>query len=180
MHKSSLKRSLILGKDERLSFVKMTEISDGVLLYRASRDGFTTSAFHSKCDGKENTITIIKSNFDHVFGGYTSAKWSSGGHWIADSTAFIFSLRRNGVSNYEKFKIKNVKNSIFAHASHGPVFGSGHDIHIKDKSNINIGSYSKLGNSYHFPDDNEDPKSFLAGNCNNWLTTEIEVYQIKK
>jgi hypothetical protein len=30
------------------------------LLYRGSRDGFSAKAFHSKCDYKANTLTIIK------------------------------------------------------------------------------------------------------------------------
>ena len=40
----------------------MTKSTKGDLLYRASRDGFTGQAFHSKCDGKGNTISIIKNN----------------------------------------------------------------------------------------------------------------------
>jgi hypothetical protein len=55
----------------------MAQVKVGNLLYRATRDGFTASAFHEKCDGKENTITIIKTNGNYVFGGYTSAKWNS-------------------------------------------------------------------------------------------------------
>ena len=31
-----------------------------LLLYRASEDGFGADAFHSKCDGKSNTMIIIK------------------------------------------------------------------------------------------------------------------------
>ena len=51
----------------------MALVKVGNLLYRATRDGFTASAFHEKCDGKENTITIIKTNGNYVFGGHTSA-----------------------------------------------------------------------------------------------------------
>ena len=42
------------------------------LLYRATRDGFTHSALHSRCDGKANTVTTIKNNLNYVFGGYAS------------------------------------------------------------------------------------------------------------
>jgi hypothetical protein len=30
------------------------------LIYRASRDSFAASSFHSKCDNISNTVTIIK------------------------------------------------------------------------------------------------------------------------
>ena len=39
------------------------------LIYRASRDGFEGSQFHAKCDNKQNTLVIIKSENGNVFGG---------------------------------------------------------------------------------------------------------------
>ena len=37
------------------------------LVYKASRDGFDAAAFHSCCDNKGPTITIIQSNNNHLF-----------------------------------------------------------------------------------------------------------------
>jgi len=42
------------------------------LIYKASRDGFDANTFHSRCDNKGPTITIIQSNNGYLFGGYTS------------------------------------------------------------------------------------------------------------
>jgi hypothetical protein len=177
-----IKYSLILTKEEIFSIVEMAQFKDGNLLYRATRDGFTVSAFHEKCDEKDNTITIIKTDGNYVFGGYTAAKWTSEGAYMADTKAFIFSVRRKGISCNHKFMIKDANYAIFGHRSYGPRFGvggySGNDIEIKDKSNINIGSSTKLGTSYHYPPDNVDSKLFLAGTYDGWLTTEIEVYQM--
>jgi hypothetical protein len=163
----------------------MVDSSNGVLLYRATIDGFEASSFHGKCDGKENTVTIIKTDSNYVFGGYTAAKWVTdtdeqlnNGGWIHDSTAFIFSLRRNEVSFNNKFMVKNANHAIYGHSSYGPSFGGGSDIFIIDKSNINIGSYSNLGIGYQYHTEDGDSKSFLAGSSNDWLTNEIEVYQI--
>ncbi len=69
--------SRILTKEECYSLKEMTEYSNCILLNRASRDGFEGSVFHEKCDGKENTITIIETNGNNVFGGFTAAKWAS-------------------------------------------------------------------------------------------------------
>jgi len=44
------------------------------LLYRASRDGWAASNFHSCCDNKGPTVTVIKSG-NYIFGGYTEQEW---------------------------------------------------------------------------------------------------------
>ena len=41
------------------------------ILYKASKDGFDSSIFHEKCDNQGKTLTIIKSEFHEMFGGYT-------------------------------------------------------------------------------------------------------------
>jgi hypothetical protein len=158
----------------------MAEAKNGILLYRASRDGFEGRVFHEKCNDKENTISIIQTNGSYVFGGFTAAKWSNPNDYISDSKAFLFSLRRKNVSCDHKLKIKDARYAIRGHDSYGPTFGIGYDIHIKDNSNTDAGSYSNLGTSYDPPPRNEEAKSFLAGSYIGWLTTEIEVYQINK
>jgi len=44
------------------------------LCYRASSHGWAASTFHSRCDGKPHTVTIIRKN-QYVFGGYTDIAW---------------------------------------------------------------------------------------------------------
>ena len=72
------------------------------LLYRGSRDGFSCQDFHSKCDYKGATLTVVKSDYNKIFGGFTSKSWEptytmdmdgdlTGDH-IKDDLAFIFSL----------------------------------------------------------------------------------------
>ncbi|CAF1567819.1 unnamed protein product, partial [Rotaria sp. Silwood1] len=41
------------------------------LIYKASRDGFDAKTFHSRCNNKGSTMTIIQSNNNYLFGGYT-------------------------------------------------------------------------------------------------------------
>ena len=50
--------------------------SDELLLYRASRNGWASSNFHSCCDNKGPTVTVIKSG-NNIFGGYTEQSWQS-------------------------------------------------------------------------------------------------------
>ena len=159
----------------------MTTSTQGNLLYRATRDGFTGQAFHAKCDGKGNTISIIKNNLNNVFGGFASSAWNSAGQYINDPNAFLFSLRRGGVSYKDKFTVKNAGYALRGSPIYGPTFGGGHDFHICDQSNNKIGSYSNFGYSYNLPNGytyGGNAQAFLAGNHNQWTTTEIEVYQI--
>ena len=46
------------------------------LLFRASRDGFAAESFHSKCDKKGPTVTVVLSG-SFIFGGFTEKAWSS-------------------------------------------------------------------------------------------------------
>jgi len=47
------------------------------ILYRASRDGKSAHDFHSKCDDKGPTLTIVRTITGKIFGGYTDTSWSS-------------------------------------------------------------------------------------------------------
>ena len=47
------------------------------LLFRASRDGFAAESFHSKCDEKGPTLTVVRRG-SFIFGGFTEAAWSCG------------------------------------------------------------------------------------------------------
>ena len=179
-----LRDSLILNGEEALSLVKMSKSKKGILLYRASRDGFAAQAFHSRCDGKTKTITIIKNNLNHVFGGYSSESWDSsqigiGSKYISDTKAFLYSLRRDGKSCSDKFTIKNPLYALYSHYGYGPSFGGGQDLVVCDQSNIRTGSYINLGHSYNVPVGyDRNAQSLFAGNNNQWTTVEIEVYQI--
>jgi hypothetical protein len=181
--KAWLKISRILTANEQVTLVNMTNSSNGTLLYRATRDGFTAKAFHQKCDGKTNTITIIKTDGNYVFGGYTFAEWNNDGHFITDPNAFIFSLRRNGVSNDQKFLIKNdsIAYAINSWQGYGPWFGF--EFSTLSESNVKNGSSSYFCTCYQCPSEYlklsiNFKKTFLAGSHMHWLTTEIEVYQI--
>ena len=46
------------------------------LLFRASRDGYAASVFHSKSDNKGPTVTVVKSR-GNIFGGFTEESWTN-------------------------------------------------------------------------------------------------------
>ena len=71
--------SKILNSEMKKVFFKLCQFDSSVkfnLLYRATRDGFRAVNFHSKCDNKSATITIVQTDRGFVFGGYTSLTWN--------------------------------------------------------------------------------------------------------
>ena len=77
------------------SLIKLLE--DGVsgdleLLYRGSRDGWKGEYFHSKCDDKSATITVIWSSGGFIFGGFSDKSWTSIHKWCKSDKYLLFSL----------------------------------------------------------------------------------------
>ena len=76
--------SVILSSDQRQTLLNWLEDVPDVtnarekLLYRASCNGWAASNFHSCCDNKGPTVTVIKSG-NYIFGGYTEQLWESHG-----------------------------------------------------------------------------------------------------
>ena len=70
--------SVILSSDQRQTLAKWLKESRALtntnLLYRASRNGWAASNFHSCCDNKGPTVTVVKSG-NYIFGGYTEQHW---------------------------------------------------------------------------------------------------------
>jgi hypothetical protein len=153
----------------------MVDKSFKSLLFRGTRHGFASSAFHSRCDGKANTITIIENDNNHVYGGLTSAAWpSSDLSWSADSSAYLFSLRRDKSTNSEKYLINESKYAIYGASSYGPIFGAGNDIEICSDANINKCNQN-YKRSYNY-----SSNYYLAGKTDSdGLVTEIKVYQLE-
>jgi len=127
------------------------------LLYRGSRDGMTCEAFHKKCDNHASTLTIAKSNFGKVFGGYSDQTWDNTNNYKASSKAWLFSIDEK-----QKFPIMShgTASAMYTYQNYGPTWGSGHDLYIYlGQQQNNAGglfggfggggqSYSNLGNAY--------------------------------
>ena len=121
--------------------------SDGEfsLLYRGTRDGLSGSAFHSNCDNKGCTLTIIETTDGKVFGGYSNTPWSSSGGHTVDNKAFLFALSGSGISSpcKMKFRCMSDQHAICHNLLYGPVFGIG-DM-IVNGSNVSL----RQGFTYH-------------------------------
>ena len=142
------------------------------LIYRGSRDGWNSSDFHKKCDYFGKTISIIHTDNDNIFGGYTSIPWTSDAwQYKKDYNAFLFIIKSSTNYKPQIFTSKYSKEAVFHSSTHMCTFGGGHDICIKSKCNENSNSYS-VGSSYCIPIN----KHTLNGDKKNFKVREIEVY----
>ena len=46
-----------------------------MLIYRASKDGFSVDNFHQKMGDTINNLTLIRSDVGDIFGGFTKLSW---------------------------------------------------------------------------------------------------------
>ena len=180
----SLKSEILKDEHQCLELINLCEFSPNdkwSLLYRATRDGFGSDDFHSKCDGHSNTLTILKAkNSSYIFGGFTTVSWESKNIYKSDPNAFIFSLT-NRDNQPLKIKIDQFKNkcAIGCDPEDGPTFGPGCDICIANNAHTTKNSYSNLGSIYKHPQyayRTNEARTFLAGSFYFQLD-EIEVYQ---
>ena len=111
-------------------------IKEAKLLYRASRDG-DSAQFHSKCDGKKNTVTFVQAKNGRKFGGFANQAFNSNNSWISDPNCFVFSLFYNECYYY------NNGNMIFGSSSYGPLWGNGNDLYLASGCLNNTTSQSK-------------------------------------
>ena len=154
------------------------------LIYRGSNNGFHSKNFHTRCDGPKETLSVIQTIDNFVFGGYINGNWSCDSNYFqnniygSDSKAFIFSLIN---INQQPLIMKcfNATQAYFKSSQKLICFGMS-DILIANNANENINSMSNLGWNYAHPEYKRgslEAKTFLAG-TNNFQVKEIEVYEL--
>jgi len=189
----SLSESKILGDGKQVVdlgvLCEFSSNDNWSLLYRGTRDGFSSKDFHLRCDDEPNTLTLIKAkNSDNIFGGYTEAKWQSAGGDTCDHNAFIFSLM-NKLNQPCKLNVSNANKAIFCDSRFGPIFGGSYskdseafirgDIRVADNGNENENSVSQLSDAYKHPRyafETSEANTLLAGS-QQFKLDEIEVYK---
>jgi hypothetical protein len=160
------------------------------VLWRGSRDGFSASEFHCRCDGHANTLTVIFDTNGNIIGGFTALKWESP-QWNgkqgkennfakADDSekSFTFTLknvhkvgeRRFGLKSEEKWRAISCVDGC------GPCLGYC-DIFISDHSNANTDSRSDGFGQTYANDTGLNGRTFLSGS-EHFRAKEIEVFEI--
>ncbi len=154
------------------------------LVYRASRDGFGRQNFHSKCDGIPNSLLVVKSENGFVFGGFTEKGFTYETR-VDDSGLILFSLMNPEGKPFIATCIDSGENSVcFSTGGIGFGYKKGqgkysYDIYVCFNSDVNINSYSNLGNRFKYRDSlcgKENTHLSLTG-LRKFKTFEIELFK---
>jgi hypothetical protein len=149
------------------------------VLWRGSRDGFSASEFHGRCDDHGNTLIVILDTKGNIFGGFTPVKWESAMHqYKADSSlkSFLFTLKNPHNIQAKKFalKAKMKDNAIICSSEWGPRF---HDMSVSNNCDTNTESYTyNFGNAYT-NDTGVNRNTFFTGST-HFQVQEIEAIEI--
>lgn len=164
------------------------------LIYKASRDGYSSKTFHQKCDYSQETLVIIERDNGFIFGGYTKNNWRGkerntnnyNNNYCYDSyyynqtqttpcckndnSAFIFSLK-NIVGIPFKASVTRHDEAIYCDDNCGPCFGQ----EIRISNDCRRGS-SCLFAYYNIKDIDQKILTVpIAGN-ENFQIKDIEVF----
>ncbi|KAG9300155.1 hypothetical protein G9A89_010565 [Geosiphon pyriformis] len=116
----------IQGKDENTPFQNRLG-NHFKLLLRGSRDGFSPNDFHSLCDDKGATVTVIKvKGTGQLIGGYSPESWHSYIARLNGDGSFIFSLGDGKAQDAKLGKfVSGLANGFrpLSHQNYGPHFG---------------------------------------------------------
>ena len=150
------------------------------LLYKISRDGCNATTFHTNCNNKGATVTVLYNSNGSVYGGYTSISWRSVGDYGIDQKAFLFRLYQNRTFKPIQFPVASQDHAIYDVANYGPTFGSGHDLRTftvkvaHDGTCFPLNGAIGFGNGYSIKGENANTI------CNgNLKVTDLEVYLVE-
>jgi uncharacterized protein YdcH (DUF465 family) len=158
------------------------------LLWRGSRDGFKLKEFHRRCDGHENTLTVILDTKGNIFGGFTPVEWESrvwnGQYGNENNTrkaddsqkTFIFTLKNPHNIPVRRFALKAQEKyrAIVCDSEEGPWFNFA--IRIRDNCDLRADNFGCLGTGYTNDTGLDDEIVFTGSEC--FQVEEIEVFEI--
>jgi hypothetical protein len=147
------------------------------LLYRGSGDGFQASAFHNRCNGHQNTVTLILTKNKCIFGRYTPLAWSSEAGYVSDSRlrSFVFTIKNPHNLPAQIFKQKQEAYAIYNHSSQGPTF-AGCAFRVQDPFQAATYNCSNLGETY--TNDTGIAGDQLLTGESSFVVDEIEVFEV--
>ncbi|MSQ83610.1 MAG: hypothetical protein EXR77_12100, partial [Myxococcales bacterium] len=158
------------------------------LCYKRGVDANDSATFHTKCNGKGDTVSVAKLDNGRIIGGYAGCSWySKNDYRYTCGGSFVFSLTLGHKFNKKFYHIDNGNNFSYLywtydHVNHGPTFGGGHDLYIA--SNMTTG-YCNLGHDYtcrvgtsnSYSGYNDTPcRNDFCGSYDAWKITDLEVW----
>ena len=145
-------------------------------IYSGKMDGFTSKIYHQKVDDKGANITIVKNEFNTIFGGYTSLSWGKGNDFHADKDAFLFQL----IPDIKIFRNQNPNGDssiCYSNEWFLPNFGDS-DLRIRSKCNIDRTSSANPRN-FNFENGSQLVGGINDGKEKYFKVIDIEIFTVQ-
>lgn len=134
------------------------------------------------CDHAQNTITVVRTQYDKIIGGFSGYPWNSAYNTLTggeDKDAFLFSLDDN-----KKYYPVGPVDLIMCYRGYGPTFGIGHDLCLTDRCHKLPGSYANFPMTFNsrkrkIERSQNSFTQFSGALEDNWfLVKEYEVFEV--
>jgi cobyric acid synthase len=150
------------------------------LLYRGSRDGTSSAAFHQKVDNQGPTLVLVKTEHSRVCGGYQSLSYKvvDIDQYESDESAFLFSVTfKTKHTQFKRIKWDSIRHSLVD--DYTLCYGGGCDLIVQNNYDKTDTNFSNFGVSYQLPEgliqDSPEAEAYLGGSF-NFKVTELEVF----
>ena len=176
------KKNQIEKNKKNINFIPKSSDFVFKLVYRASRDGGDASEFHKRCDEIGPNVTLVKTDKNKRFGGFTFCNWgipqkylekmkSNAGILKQDQCSFCFSLDLKKIYYHDDKKGK--EDAIFCSSKFGPTFCS--NIFAINNNMLTKGGYCTMKKTSCFTGQSKDYE--ISGE-KSFNIKELEVYEI--
>ena len=161
--------------------------SEWQLIFRASKDGNQRDNFYAKCNGIKDTVCIIESPQNNIFGGYNPLRWDKSKATPPydhenNSSAFVYkiTLSSDNVSNIEIFPAQNYGYNAIQHYSDGYLsfgrWGSAFYFDTAGGSVVCSATWNRFGSEEY----KLDGYKLNGKESTTFEAKEVEVFQLHK
>ena len=143
------------------------------ILYSAIINGDTSLKFHELCDYHNNTIVIIQTQTNNIFGGYANKPWNS----IElgrkqDYNSFIFSINKQKIYKAKTDNSDSIKYHLYCSDTDGPCF---YAFSIENLCIKNGGYCDEICKCNY---DSFESEYELNGGIKTFKVKQLEIYEI--
>ena len=145
-------------------------------MYRATIHGFGAATFHTRCDGRARLLVLVRAREGGwLFGGFTAVGFSPPERYIADRSAFLFSLT-NSLGRPEKLESKRAGYGLYYHPLWSALFGRD-DLYICGNADTEGKSLTNTGGAYAEPA-STGANPMAQGWQKGWLAAEVVAWVV--
>ena len=154
----------------RLKLFNKDKIVNFQMLYSAKLNGDKSRKFHELCDNHKNTLIIIKTDLNNIFGGFAGKVWNSlelGRK--RDFKSFLFSIGKQKIYNPKP----DSKYHLFCSDNDGPCF------YAFSVDNLCLENGGFCDEIYKCNFDSFETEYELNNGTKSFKIEELEVYEVK-